>query len=97
MDNALKYSTDNITLDMCENNNEIIIKVSDKGIGIPGKDLEFIFEPFYRSDRSRSRRTGGFGLGLSICKKIVEAHKGAIFVKSIVNEGTEFELRFKKA
>jgi signal transduction histidine kinase len=97
LDNALKYSTDNITFEMSEKDNEIIIKVLDNGIGIPDNDLEFIFEPFYRSDRSRSRRTGGFGLGLSICKKIIEAHKGKILVKSKVNVGTEFELRFKKA
>jgi signal transduction histidine kinase len=96
IDNALKYSSDNISLKLLCENNLCTITVTDKGIGIPEKDLPYIFEPFYRSDPSRSRRTGGFGLGLSIAKKIMDAHKGIITVKSKINEGTEFKLTFGK-
>jgi len=97
IDNSLKYSTGFVNINLFEENNSVIITVADKGIGIPEKDLDFIFEPFYRSDPSRSRRTGGFGLGLSICRKIMDAHKGSILVKSKVNEGTEFRLSFVKS
>jgi len=97
IDNALKYSSDNVNLKLSCENNLCTISVTDKGIGIPEKDQQFIFEPFYRSDPSRSRRTGGFGLGLSIAKKIMDAHKGIISVKSKVNEGTEFKLTFAKS
>ncbi|MFI5145395.1 MAG: sensor histidine kinase [Ignavibacteria bacterium] len=97
IDNALKYSSDNVYLKLFCENNQCSISVTDKGIGIPGKDQKFIFEPFYRSDPSRSRRTGGFGLGLSIAKKIMDAHKGIISMKSKVNEGTEFMLTFVKS
>ena len=97
VDNSLKYSNGIVNLKLFEEGNNVIITVSDKGIGIPEKDIDFIFEPFYRSDPSRSRRTGGFGLGLSIAKKIMDAHKGTISVKSKLNEGSEFKLSFLKA
>jgi signal transduction histidine kinase len=96
IDNGLKYSIGKVKVELLNKNGFMDIKVWDKGIGIPEKDLDFIFEPFYRADPSRSRRTGGFGLGLSICKKIVDAHHGMISVSSKVNEGTEFILTFKK-
>ena len=97
IDNSLKYSNGIVNLKLYDEGNMVIVSVSDKGIGIPEKDIDFIFEPFYRSDPSRSRRTGGFGLGLSIAKKIMDAHKGTITVKSKVNEGSEFKLTFLKA
>lgn len=97
IDNALKYSSDNVNLKLSCENNLCSITVTDKGIGISEKDQQYIFEPFYRSDPSRSRRTGGFGLGLSIAKKIMDAHKGIITVKSKVNDGTEFKLTFVKS
>ncbi len=96
IDNALKYSSDNVYLKLFCENNKCSITVKDNGIGISDKDLAFIFEPFYRSDPSRSRRTGGFGLGLSIAKKIMDAHNGKISVKSKLNEGSEFKLLFSK-
>lgn len=97
IDNALKYSTGevNITLRKTAKTGEAEIVFKDTGSGIEPEDLKFVFEPFYRADRSRSRRTGGFGLGLSICKKIMDAHKGEILIRSKVNEGTEAILRLK--
>lgn len=69
-------------------NKNIIIKVIDNGIGIPEKDLPYVFERFYRSDISRSTNTGGSGIGLTITKAMVEAHGGKIFIESKINEGT---------
>ncbi|MEA5009047.1 HAMP domain-containing sensor histidine kinase [Clostridium tyrobutyricum] len=68
----------------------IIIKVIDNGIGIPEKDLPYVFERFYRSDLSRNKNTGGSGIGLTITKAFVEAHGGKIYAQSKVNEGTTF-------
>ncbi len=95
IDNALKYSQKEIYISAEEKNKEAVITIKDSGIGIAEADLKNIFEPFYRADRSRSRRTGGFGLGLSICKKIIDAHKGELIIKSKLNEGTEAVLKFK--
>ncbi len=95
IDNALKYSQNEIYLTAEETSGEAVISVKDSGIGIADADLKNIYEPFYRADRSRSRSTGGFGLGLSICKKIMDAHKGELIIKSKMNEGTEAILKFK--
>lgn len=75
----------------------IIIKVIDNGIGIPEKDLPYIFERFYRSDLSRTKNTGGSGIGLTITKSFVEAHGGKIYVESKLNEGTTFTIEFPNA
>jgi signal transduction histidine kinase len=96
IDNALKYSAGKIEITADENKESVTIKFKDYGSGIAEEDLKYLFEPFYRADRSRSRRTGGFGLGLSICKKIIDAHKAEITINSKVNEGTEVTLKFKK-
>ncbi len=69
-----------------------VIEVIDNGIGIPEADLPHIFERFYRVDKKRSRKTGGYGLGLSIVQQIVSAHAGYINVKSVVNKGTTFQI-----
>ena len=71
-------------------NGYFIFKVIDNGIGIPKNDIPRIFERFYRVDKSRCRNTGGTGVGLTICKSIVDLHKGKIEVKSKLNEGSEF-------
>lgn len=73
---------------LTKENQNIIIKVIDNGIGIPEKDLPYVFERFYRSDISRSTNTGGSGIGLTITKALVEAHGGKIFVQSNINKGT---------
>jgi signal transduction histidine kinase len=96
IENALKYSTDNVVINLNDKSDSVIISVKDKGVGISEEDLKYIFEPFYRADRSRSRKTGGFGLGLSITKKIMGNHHGTISILSKLNQGTEVILTFKK-
>jgi two-component system sensor histidine kinase SenX3 len=71
----------------------ICISVRDHGIGIPSRDLERIFERFYRVDRARSRATGGTGLGLSIVRHVAQAHRGDVTVESTEGEGSTFRLR----
>jgi signal transduction histidine kinase len=76
------------------NDGSVVIKVTDEGMGIAEKDLPHIFERFYRADLARSKEeTGGYGLGLSIAKKIVDLHRGSIAVKSKMNEGTTFTIK----
>lgn len=86
VENALKYSRNSVRKDvvisLVELENEVRISVRDYGIGIPTLEVPFIFEPFYRIDKSRSKNTGGYGLGLSLCKRIVDAHGGNIEVLS---------------
>jgi signal transduction histidine kinase len=90
--NALKYAPTGGRIDVSVKSTglEAEIRVRDNGIGISDNDLPFIFERFYRVDRSRHRQTGGLGIGLAIAKAIVEAHRGTINVKSKLNDGTEF-------
>jgi signal transduction histidine kinase len=71
---------------------DVVVRVRDDGPGIPAADLANVFEPFFRVDRSRSRRTGGYGLGLSICKRVVEAHGGSIAVENNPGRGVTFTL-----
>lgn len=96
--NALKYTPEGGTVNISVKGAEDITEVSvkDNGPGIPQEDLPFIFERFYRADKSRNRLTGGSGIGLTIVKAITEAHKGRIEVQSRVNHGTEFILSLPK-
>lgn len=99
IENAIKYSKNSsepVSVKVIEKNNNVEIFIQDKGEGIPDKELEFIFEPFYRVDKSRTKDSGGFGLGLHLCKNIVEAHKGKISVQSKVGEGTTFNIILPK-
>ena len=73
------------------------VRVTDDGPGIPEADLTHLFEPFFRVDRSRSKKTGGYGLGLSICKRIMEAHGGSISALNNPGRGATFTLTFRKA
>ncbi len=96
--NAVKYGKKkgyvNILFHDMEDN--IIVEVSDNGIGMDKKDLPRIFERFYRIDKSRSREQGGTGLGLSIVKHIIEAHNQSINVRSVVDQGTTFNFTLDK-
>lgn len=90
MENAIKYTPAGgiVEIKVCSKKEIIYIEIIDHGIGIPPEHLPFIFQRFYRVDDSRSRSQGGTGLGLSLCKWIVEAHKGTIEVHSEPDEGT---------
>ena len=98
LSNSLKYSelSGEVLLTLKSEAKSIIIEVKDNGIGICEGDLPFIFERFYRSDESRDKNTGGTGIGLTIAKAIVEAHKGTINVNSSLGEGSTFTLTFPK-
>jgi signal transduction histidine kinase len=96
IDNALKYSNDKVEIKIADKKDSAEISFIDKGIGISDEDIKYIFEPFYRADPSRSRKTGGFGLGLSISRKIVYTHGGKISVESKLNEGTKVVIILKK-
>ncbi len=91
-ENAMRYTPagGSIRVRLTSSPGEARMEVSDTGIGIPEKDLPFVFERFFRSDRARRAYTGGSGLGLSIARWIVEAHKGKIAVSSAVGKGTTF-------
>jgi two-component system sensor histidine kinase BaeS len=90
--NALKYTPEGgkIELSVTGDNKQVLVIVKDSGIGISKEDLPYIFERFYRADKSRSRGTGGSGIGLAIVKSLVEAHGGTVSVKSTPGEGSEF-------
>lgn len=94
LDNAIKNSNDNgkigLGLNVDKDKNKVNLTVSNTGYGIPPESIDKIFERFYRVDKSRTRETGGYGLGLSIAKTIVDHHKGSINVKSIINDTTTF-------
>ena len=83
-------------INVVDKKDNIQISIQDNGEGIPENQLEFIFEPFYRVDKSRTKDSGGFGLGLHLCKNIVEAHKGEISVLSKMGEGTTFKILLPK-
>ena len=89
--NALKYSSSSdgpVKISVFPDDDGVRIVVADRGIGISPEAQAKVFEPFYRTDDSRSRATGGYGLGLSLTKSIVEAHGGAIQLTSVLGEGT---------
>jgi signal transduction histidine kinase len=93
LDNAVKYSLPDsgaVQMSAVQNGERVIIRVTDDGPGIPDPDMRNLFEPFFRVDRSRSKRTGGYGLGLSISKRIVEAHGGTIAAENNAHRGASF-------
>lgn len=92
LSNAIRYTNNggNIYINAHKEKENIKIHFKDDGVGIPKESLNYIFERFYRVDESRSKKTGGIGVGLTIVKSIVDLHKGKIEVKSKINEGSEF-------
>lgn len=98
MSNAVKYSKENgrILMETFEGEGIVGILIKDNGKGIPKEELPYIFERFYRADKSRNRMTGGAGIGLTIVKSIVEAHGGKVKVSSTLNEGSTFTVILPK-
>ena len=94
LNNAIKYSPDGgkITVSMKTTDDQMILSISDQGLGIPKQDLPRIFDRFYRVDRARSRAQGGTGLGLAITKEIIKQHNGFIWAKSEYGKGSTFTI-----
>lgn len=92
MNNAIKYSPDGgkIKVRLVETHNNIMLSISDQGLGIPKKDLQRVFDRFYRVDKARARRQGGTGLGLAISREVMRAHNGAIWAESKEGQGSTF-------
>jgi signal transduction histidine kinase len=97
LENAVKYSLADskpIQVTLEGRDDGVRVRVTDDGVGVPREDAERIFEPFFRVDRSRSKESGGYGLGLSICKRVMEAHGGHIALEPGNGRGSTFTLRF---
>ncbi|MDB5201702.1 MAG: sensor histidine kinase [Ferruginibacter sp.] len=99
VDNAIKYGKQNGTIEASfykVDGRNVLIEISDDGTGISEEHLPRIFERFYRTDQARTRKEGGSGLGLSICKHIIEAHQQAIHVRSKIDVGSSFGFTLPK-
>lgn len=96
--NAIKYNKPGgkVTLTAEETDNQLVITISDTGIGIAERDLEHIFEKFYRSDDDKVRNKSGHGLGLALAKEIIELHGGKLSLQSVLGEGSTFTITLKK-
>jgi Signal transduction histidine kinase len=94
LDNAIKYTNTDGTVDIMlkKRHNECILSVTNTGEGIAEEHLEKIFDRFYRTDKSRARKQGGYGLGLAIARAIVEQHNGKIYAKSVIGKITTFTM-----
>ena len=96
IENGIKYSAEGrVSVRSYLRNQLVVVEVSDTGIGIPEQDIPLVWDRFYRVDQSRTRKTGGTGLGLYVVKQIIEAHDGDIKVESIENHGSVFTIYLK--
>jgi signal transduction histidine kinase len=98
LENAIKYSLPDsgpVEISVLQSPETVTVRVTDDGPGIPETDLANLFEPFFRVDRSRSKKSGGYGLGLSICKRILETHGGTIAAANNSGRGATFTLTFR--
>ena len=95
--NAFKHTKEGgkITVSIRKGNKEVVIEVTDNGSGIAQKDLNKIFDRFYRADKSRNKEVSGTGLGLAIARWIIDCHDGEVLVESKVGEGTIFTDKFR--
>jgi signal transduction histidine kinase len=92
--NAFKYTTSgSVHIEVLKEKDEGVVIVSDTGMGISKDELPYIFERFYRGEKSRNRKTGGAGIGLAVVKAIVDAHTGSIHVESEIEKGTTVRVR----
>jgi signal transduction histidine kinase len=98
LSNALKYTNSGgrVIVSVMTKDKKLLVSIKDNGIGVKKKNLHRVFERLYREDPSRSRSSGGSGIGLAIVKRIVEAHKGRVWIDSIKNEGTTVFLELPK-
>ena len=94
VENAIRYSPEHTKVDILVHRvaDQLLVEVSDQGVGIPEDEQKRIFERFYRVDPARSRQTGGTGLGLSIVKHVMTQHGGSVTVRSMPQEGSTFTL-----
>lgn len=95
--NSVKYSPEKKIIRICSatENNFAVVKIADEGVGISAKDIDTIFNPYVRLNNSGIKHTGGAGIGLSIVKSIMEAHKGRVEVESTLGKGSSFSLYFR--
>ncbi|GAB2539275.1 sensor histidine kinase [Gracilibacillus alcaliphilus] len=93
IDNACKYSEEQVSVQTANQDNILTISVMDQGVGLSEADKEHIFERFYRVDKARSRKAGGTGLGLAICYQIVHVHGGTITIDSELGKGSTFSIQ----
>jgi len=93
--NAILYNKPGgkVFITLSRSDNKAVLEIKDTGVGISEEHLPFIFERFYRVDKARSRLSGCSGLGLAICKGVIEKHNGTITVQSIFGEGTTFQIQ----
>ncbi len=100
LDNAVKFSDASESVELSAERGkrgELVLSVADRGIGVAPEDLPRLFTPFFRGDRSRTRETGGVGLGLTVCKRVVEAHGGTVRAEPGEEVGTRFVIEVPAA
>ena len=95
INNAKRYGK-TVKVKIFEHDEQIAITITDDGPGIPEQDIEHVFQPFYRAEKSRNRKTGGVGLGLAVTHDVVTVHGGVISLKNITPHGLEVTLLFPK-